>query len=83
MELMTQKRTLNTKKILNTVYVCISLTLLIKLGLVINTKYAEYQVVRKNTICPALLSMSRGARDTLIVMKAENLCNQYVLETLK
>ena len=39
--------------------------------------------VRKDAICPALLSVSRSARDTLIVMKAEPLCNTFVLDSLK
>lgn len=38
---------------------------------------------RKDAICPALLSVSRSARDTLIVMKAEPLCNTFVLDSLK
>lgn len=38
---------------------------------------------RREAICPALLSISRSARDTLIVMKAEELCNSYVLDNLK
>jgi len=38
---------------------------------------------RKEAICPSLLSISRSARDTLIVMKAEPLCNSFVLDNLK
>ena len=38
---------------------------------------------RREAICPALLSISRSARDTLIVMKAEDLCNSFVLDNLK
>lgn len=38
---------------------------------------------RKEAICPALLSIGRSSRDTLIVMKAEPLCNSFVLENLK
>jgi hypothetical protein len=41
-----------------------------------------YQETRKNAICPALFSISRSARDTLIVMKAEPLCNTFILENL-
>jgi hypothetical protein len=36
-----------------------------------------------NAICPALFSITRSARDTLIVMKAEPLCNTYILQNLK
>jgi hypothetical protein len=41
------------------------------------------QNIRQKSVCPALLSISRSARDTLIVMKAEQLCNEYVLDNLK
>ncbi len=44
---------------------------------------AQEDVVRTEEICPALLSISRSARDTLIVMKAEPLCNSFVLDNLK
>jgi hypothetical protein len=38
---------------------------------------------RKEVICPSFLSIGRSARDTLIVMRNEPLCNQYVLENLQ
>lgn len=38
---------------------------------------------RKSIICPSLLSIGRSARDTLIIMKNEELCNQFVLNNLK
>jgi len=41
------------------------------------------EMQRKEAICPSLLSIGRSSRDTLIVMKAEPLCNIFVLETLK
>jgi hypothetical protein len=44
---------------------------------------AIVESARKDAICPALLSVSRSARDTLIVMKAEPLCNVFVLDSLK
>jgi len=44
---------------------------------------AAYALARKDAICPSLLSVSRSARDTLIVMKAEPLCNTFVLDSLK
>lgn len=37
----------------------------------------------KDTSCPSLLSIGRSSRDTLIVMKVEPLCNQYVLDNMK
>lgn len=49
----------------------------------IRSRYDTVQTIRQESICPALLSISRSARDTLIVMKAESLCNSYVLNNLK
>lgn len=54
-----------------------------KLGMMGINKFSGTQENRKNAICPALLSISRSARDTLIVMKAEPLCNSFVLDNLK
>lgn len=44
---------------------------------------AQEDIGRTEEICPALLSISRSARDTLIVMKAEPLCDSFVLDNLK
>lgn len=44
---------------------------------------AAYNAARTAAICPALLSISRSARDTLIVMRSESLCNQFVLDSIK
>jgi len=41
------------------------------------------QKERKEIVCPSLLSIGRSTRDTLIVMKVEPLCNEYVLDSLK
>ena len=38
---------------------------------------------RKEIVCPSFLSISRSARDTLIVMRNEPLCNSYVLDNLQ
>jgi len=54
-----------------------------KLAFTVHEKRTEFQMKRKVAVCPSLLSISRSARDTLIVMKAESLCNEYVLETLQ
>ena len=75
------------KKIVN-----ISVTaIIIVLSISCATKVMQAMSVRRNTlekshqaaVCPSLLSISRSARDTLIVMKADVLCNQYVLDSLK
>ncbi len=38
---------------------------------------------RKEIVCPSFLSIARSARDTLIVMRNEPLCNRYVLDNLQ
>lgn len=38
---------------------------------------------RKAVVCPSFLSIARSARDTLIVMRNEPLCNSYVLDNLR
>lgn len=38
---------------------------------------------RKDVVCPSFLSIARSARDTLIVMRNEPLCNRYVLDNLQ
>lgn len=51
--------------------------------------YAAYKNVKAydakmtNIRCPSLLSIGRSSRDTLIIMKMEPSCNQYVLDNLK
>jgi hypothetical protein len=59
------------------------LVLMAKLFVVADERKKEYDKTRTASICPALLSISRSARDTLIVMKAEPLCDNYVLANLK
>jgi hypothetical protein len=73
----------NYKKILNIGYVLVCSFLVYKLGVVLYDKKTISDANIKNSSCPALLSISRSARDTLIVMKAEPLCDSYVLENIK
>lgn len=52
---------------------------------VINSQ-AEQQAMsqqRQQVVCPSFLSIARSARDTLIIMRNEPLCAQYVLDNLK
>lgn len=62
-------------------------TLLIISGVYGATKYAELIdkkfEKRKEVVCPSFLSIARSARDTLIVMRNEPLCNAYVLDNLQ
>jgi hypothetical protein len=54
------------------------------LGFNTYTKIVHKKETQKQTaICPALLSIGRSSRDTLIVMKAEPLCDKFVLDNLK
>lgn len=46
-------------------------------------RFARAEVQRKEAVCPSFLSIARSARDTLIVMRNEPLCNRYVLDNLK
>jgi hypothetical protein len=48
-----------------------------------NLSAQKTNTARMNVICPSLLSIGRSSRDTLIVMKAEPLCNTFVMENLK
>jgi len=57
--------------------------LLYQVGTRTFTKINQYNTVKADTICPSLLSIGRSARDTLIVMKAEPVCNKYVLDRLR
>lgn len=41
------------------------------------------QKVWADANCPALLSIGRSARDTLITMKSLDSCNKFVLDNLK
>jgi hypothetical protein len=75
------KRTIDTVKFpLLLAVACVSLY---RANIWTKAKQFERDGVRREAICPALLSISRSARDTLIVMKAETLCNSYVLDNLK
>lgn len=82
MEMMNSKIE-NVKKAVKYVSGVAILVLMAKLFVVADERKKEYDKTRTVSICPALLSISRSARDTLIVMKAEPLCNNYVLANLK
>lgn len=82
MEMMNSKTEI-VKKALKYVSAVAILVLMAKLFVVADERKKEYDKTRTASICPALLSISRSARDTLIVMKAEPLCNNYVLANLK
>lgn len=72
-----------TNKVGNFIFYAIILVLLGRLVTAIYSYSVNYRETKKNVICPPLLSIGRSARDTLIIMKAEPLCNVYVLNNLK
>jgi hypothetical protein len=49
----------------------------------LQTKNKYLNELKKETACPSMLSIARSARDTLIIMKAEPLCINFVLENLE
>ena len=59
------------------------LGIVVLLGMFVNYRLDELTSTRQATICPSLLSIGRSARDTLIIMRNEPLCNQYVMDNLK
>lgn len=71
------------KKISNVVVFIVAAALLYKLLLLGYTRKHQQDEVKKNSSCPTLLSISRSARDTLLVMRSESLCTQYVLDNIK
>ena len=44
---------------------------------------AQAHEQRKTVVCPSFLSIARSPRDTLIVMRNEPLCTEYVLDNLQ
>lgn len=53
-------------------------------GLYLYDRHTEAKLAeRQVTVCPSFLSIARSARDTLLVMRNDPLCNRYVLDNLK
>ncbi len=52
-------------------------------GRYMNTTTKQSHEQRKTVVCPSFLSIARSARDTLIVMRNEPLCTEYVLDNLQ
>lgn len=55
----------------------------VKFFIWVTVKDKTERAERSAAVCPALLSIGRSSRDTLIVMRAEPLCNDYVLQNFK
>jgi len=80
---MKQWMTTNIKRIVYAGTSLVVLFLLYQVTTRIATRIDHYRESKSYTVCPALLSITRSARDTLIVMKAEPLCNKFVLDSLR
>lgn len=61
----------------------ISIALLLGAYWVLDGRESRLMAERKTVICPSFLSIARSPRDTLIVMRNEPLCTEYVLENLQ
>ena len=59
------------------------LGIVVLLGSCVYYRLDEITKSRQSTACPSLLSIGRSARDTLIIMRSEPVCNQYVMDNLK
>jgi len=71
------------KKMLTAIYVAVTLFLLYKLSVILYDRKVTSDLTKKETACPALLSISRSARDTLLIMRSEPLCTIYVLDSIQ
>jgi hypothetical protein len=71
------------KKALTLVSLIVTAFLLYKLGTILYERSVAADLAKKTTACPTLLSISRSARDTLLVMRSEPLCAAYVLDSIQ
>jgi hypothetical protein len=71
------------KKALTLVSLLVTVVLLYKIGTILYERKVTTDLVKKTTACPTLLSISRSARDTLLVMRSEPLCAAYVLDSIQ
>jgi len=77
----------NTKRIIKRIVNIVSIMLIVVVGVMLESKISE-QIDKKEVEtaavrCPSLFSISRSARDTLIVMRVEPICRPYLLENMK
>jgi hypothetical protein len=71
------------RKLLNYTVVVATIFFVYKAGVIGYNKKLEYDTAKKVAACPTLLSIARSARDTLLVMRAESLCTDYVLDDIQ
>ncbi len=73
----------NIKRVITLAVWLVGITAVFQIGFIMFEADKIEKEVKKENACPSLLSITRSARDTLIVMKAEPLCNEFVLENLE
>ena len=73
----------NIKRTITLAVWLVGITAVFQIGMMMHETNKIESEVRKESVCPSILSIARSARDTLIVMKAEPLCNEFVLENLE
>jgi hypothetical protein len=73
----------NIKRTITLALWLIGITAVFQIGMMMHETNKIESEARKENVCPSILSIARSARDTLIVMKAEPLCNEFVLENLE
>lgn len=69
--------------ILKITAIVVALVVVIGVKLNVDKWRNDMETKRMEVICPSFLSIARSARDTLIVMRNEPLCNRYVLDNLR
>jgi hypothetical protein len=53
------------------------------LGRFLVSKDREFYENRKNSTCPTLFSIARTPRDTFLIMRSEEMCTTYLLDSIK
>ncbi len=75
------------KKTIKRIFNIISIIGIVIIGVMLENKISSMLYEKESETaaarCPSLLSITRSARDTLIVMRVEPVCRTYVLENLK
>jgi hypothetical protein len=71
------------KNLLNGFYILACFGLAYKLGNLVYDRKIQTDIAKREASCPALFSIANTARDTLIVMKSEELCTEFVLNNVK
>jgi hypothetical protein len=75
------------KKTIKRIFNIISIIIIVMVAVMLETKISSIIYKKESETasyrCPSLFSITRSARDTLIVMRVEPVCRTYVLENLK